>query len=325
MATDEGRDLIHALSRQADCVLASFKPGDAEKLGVDGATLTSLNDRLVYAQITGYGLDNPRLGYDAVVQAESGFQFMNGEPDSGPCKMPVALIDVITAHQVKEAMLLQLWRRERTGKGGVVNASLMGSAVTALVNQATAYLIGGHVPQRLGSDHPTIAPYGTVFDTRDAGKQVTLGVGSDAQFRSLCAVIGRDAMAAEGSKFARNPDRCANRRELNETLSAAFREWDRDELLKALAAAKIPSGAVNDMADAFKQPRAEELVIRDGEGQAVGLRQISFKGCPEGVDGQAPPLSPPPHFGEHTREVLGELLGLDAVRLDELAAKGVIG
>jgi crotonobetainyl-CoA:carnitine CoA-transferase CaiB-like acyl-CoA transferase len=295
----------------------------------------------VYAQITGYGQRDPRVGYDAVVQAESGFQHMNGSPEGEPCKMPVALVDVITAHQLKEAVLVQLWRRERTGRGGAVEVSLMHSAVSALANQASGYLLQGAVPRRLGSDHPTIAPYGTIFATRAEEEPITLAVGSDSQFRALCAVLGRPELAQSGSPYQRNQDRCARREPLKAELRAEMSKWPRAELLDRLAKAAVPCGAVNDLRGTFATPQAQELVVlehspsgapggkafvKDGR-RAIGLRQIAFKGSPEGLpegDAAPKPLKPPPGYAQHTDSVLRELLGLTSEHVQRLRDDNVV-
>ena len=199
LTTPDGQRVLHDLARRADVIVASYKPGDAERLGADAATLCARNPRLIYAHIVGYppgSPDSERAGYDAVIQAESGFTFMNGAADGPPVKMPVALIDVLAAHQLKEAVLVRLWERERTGRGGSVTVSLFESAVAALVNQATNWLTAGHAPQRLGSEHPNIAPYGTLFPTAD-GHTVVLAVDGPAVRRALRrARAGRDRRRA---------------------------------------------------------------------------------------------------------------------------------
>lgn len=337
LSKEDGRQILRDLAQNADCFLASFKPGDAEKLGVDAETLCKLNPRLVYAQITGYGLDNPRAGYDAVIQAESGFQFMNGTPDGEPVKMPVALIDVMTAHQLKQAILLQLWRRERTGKGGAVNVSLISSAVSGLANQAMNYLKEGVIPQRMGSDHPSIAPYGTLYKSQNPEELLTLGVGTNSQFRALCEVLGHSEWA-DDIRFSTNPNRCANRTELNTFLQSEMSKWDRKELLTQLQAKKVPCGGVNNMQAAFDAPEAQEVVVMrpatDEElktkkhlhqfkgNQPIGLRQAVWKGAGnEGLDAFARKFSSPPKYGEHTEEILKTILGKseeDAQRLKDM-------
>jgi len=167
LRTETGQTVLHRLVAEADIVIASYRPGQAAALGADAGTLRNLNSALLYGHITGYGPDNPRPGYDAVIQAESGFMAMNGSADGPPTKMPVALMDVLAAHHLKEALLVGLLRRTQTGQGAYVPVSLMQAAVSGLANQATNYLNTGHVPRRMGSAHPNIAPYGTAYETAD--------------------------------------------------------------------------------------------------------------------------------------------------------------
>jgi crotonobetainyl-CoA:carnitine CoA-transferase CaiB-like acyl-CoA transferase len=158
---------VQKLAAKSDIVIASYKPGDAEKLGVSYGQLKTNNEQLIYGQVTGYGSDNDRVGYDAVIQAESGFMDLNGEKNGAPTKMPVALVDVLAGHQLKEGLLLALLKREKTGAGGFVEVSLIQTAVASLTNQATNWLIAGKLPSRQGSAHPNIAPYGESFLTKD--------------------------------------------------------------------------------------------------------------------------------------------------------------
>ncbi|CAE7156572.1 unnamed protein product [Symbiodinium pilosum] len=300
-STERGRDLCRRLATSSDIVIASYKPGDDVKLGLDAAQLRAEAPRLIYAQITGYGLDDPRTGYDAVIQAESGFTYMNGpaaDQGGGPTKMPVALVDLLAAHQLKEAILLALLNRERFGEGAHVHVSLMASAVASLANQATGYLIAGEVPQRKGSDHPSICPYGTPFYDK-AGQALILAVGTDSQFTALCEVLQHPELAAD-PRYLRNPDRVLHRQELHDALGAAIASWHRDELLTALAERKVPAGAVADMSKVFDTEPAQALVVCDERGNPVGLRQVAWLG-------DRPSLgSPrrPPGFGEHTVEIL---------------------
>ena len=174
-------EILHRLASKADILIQNFKSGAAEKLGVDYKTLSRLNSKLIYAEISAYGSDDSRAGFDAVIQAESGFTYINGSEKSGSIKMPVALTDLLTAHQVKEAVLIALLRRTQSAKGSHICASLLRSAVCSLANQAANWLAAGVVPQRIGSEHPNIAPYGTVYETKD-GKEFVLAVGTDKQF-----------------------------------------------------------------------------------------------------------------------------------------------
>jgi crotonobetainyl-CoA:carnitine CoA-transferase CaiB-like acyl-CoA transferase len=268
-------DYAHVLGliKQADVVIASYKPGDASKLNVDYEQLKAVNPKLIYASITGYGNDNPRAGYDAIVQAESGFMYMNGHPDGPPTKMPVALIDVLTGHQLKEGILLALLKREQTGKGSLVEVSLFETGVASLANQALNWLQADHVPQQLGSEHPNIAPYGTVFYSKD-GKPLVLAIGTDRQFAGLCDALGI-AETAQDEMFLHNQKRVINRHELNVKLSSEIGKWPREALLTELDKSHIPAGAVNNMQDLFEIPLAKAMVLNN-EG-VPGLKQVAFK------------------------------------------------
>lgn len=322
-SVDRGRSLCQKLAAASDVVVASYKPGDAEKLGLDAASLRARNPRLVYAQITGYGLDDPRVGYDALIQAEAGFTFMNGEPgpDRKPTKMPVALVDLLAAHQLKEAIILSLWRRDRTGEGAHVYVSLMGAAVASLANQATGYLCAGAVPQRMGSDHPSICPYGTAFTDKD-GQPLVLAVGADAQFRNLCEVLGCAELALD-ERYKTNVARVAHRTELTSILAEHIGKLQRADLLNKLNAKKVPAGAIADMPTVFSTPQAQSLVVSsDGpEGtKPLGLRQVAWLGDECGASS----LRKPPKYGEHTGEVLKTVLGLDGCVVEDLMKDGVI-
>ena len=305
----DGRAVLHALACRADIVLASYKPGDAETLGADYETLAALNPRLLYAHVVGYDVDDPRPGYDAVIQAESGFTFMNGTPDGPPVKMPVALVDVLAAHQMKEALLVGLIERERTGRGGRFTVSLLQAAVSALANQASNFLTAGHVPQRIGSDHPNIAPYGTTFVTSD-GKEIVLAVGTDRQFAALCAVLGVPELA-RSPQFATNQKRVRNRPFLHHLLAERITTRPQRDLLDALAERHVPAGPVNALTAVFEQKPAAALVLRDGS--LGGVRQVAFHS-----EAAPLPLAPPPRYAAHTRDILSELLGYEEATIERL-------
>lgn len=264
---------VAGLIKQADILIVSYKPGDAGKLKVDYQRLQTINPKLIYASITGYGNDSPRAGYDAIVQAESGFMHMNGHPDNPPTKMPVALIDVLTAHQLKEGILLALLKREQTGKGSLVEVSLFETGIASLANQALNWLQAGHIAQQMGSEHPNIAPYGTVFYSQDK-KPLVLAIGTDRQFAGLCGVLGITEVA-QNETFRQNRGRVLNRDELNTKLSAEIGKWTRKALLTELDKLHIPAGAINNMQDLFETPQAKAMLL-DNNG-APGLKQVAFK------------------------------------------------
>lgn len=304
----EDLDAARRLARRADVVLVSYKPGDAEKFGLDYDTVSADNPGVVYGEITAYGPDDERPGYDAVIQAATGFTYLNGEPDGPPLKLPVALMDVLAGHQLKEAVLLALLRRERTGEGAKVSVSLVRSGLAALVNQATNWLVAGVNPKRLGSGHPNIVPYGSSYETAD-GSRIVLAVGNDRQFVELCDVLAVAELASD-DRFATNPARVEHRRELEEVLAERLARRERDELLAELADAGVPAGPILDVREALSQPAAMPL-ITDGDlpepGSLRGLRSVAFE--PSAVY-RPRELTPPPALGAHTDAVFREL-GID--------------
>ncbi|MBW6497526.1 MAG: CoA transferase [Bacteroidales bacterium] len=318
----EGLDLIYRLTAQCDIVLVSYKPGDAEKLKVDYPTLKRFNEEIIYSHLTGYGLKNRRAGFDAIIQAESGFTFMNGEPDGPPTKMPVALMDILAAHHLKEAILLALLYRERTGKGQYIEASLFKAGLSSLANQATNWLVGQSIPQRMGSDHPNIVPYGTIYNTAD-GKGIVIAAGTDKQYRELIKALGRPDLA-EDARFARNQDRVINKTELNSLIQELVGKYQREEILQILEEKRIPAGGVFNMKEVFEVPESEEMLLHGQyeTGRMIsGVRAIAFNTSdPMTIE----KLSKPPHYGEHTYEILEQWLQLSTTEIDNLINKGVV-
>lgn len=296
LRSNDDRTKLYKLATRADVIIASYKPGDAEKLGVDYPTLSRNHEGLIYGMITGYGSDDTRVGYDAVIQAESGFMDLNGEPDRAPLKMPVALVDVLAAHQLKEGLLLALLQREHTGRGSCVEVSLMDSALASLVNQATNWLVAGKLPVRKGSAHPNIAPYGDLFRTAD-GKQIMLAVGSDRQYKDLLEVIKAGADSVLGNaRFSSNQQRVANREEMVTRLNEYISRMDSAVLLPGMRRKNIPGGIIQTVKESLES--AGELLLR-----ADGLAAVrSFIGRADGMARTS--LSPPPHLGQHNEEVM---------------------
>jgi crotonobetainyl-CoA:carnitine CoA-transferase CaiB-like acyl-CoA transferase len=289
--------IIHKLVQQADIVIASYKPGDAEKLGVDYKTLSDKNPALIYGQVTGYGHNNSRVGYDAIIQAEAGFMYMNGEADGPSLKMPVALVDVLAAHHLKEGILLAMLEKMHTRKGSLVEVSLIQTAISSLVNQATNWLVAGKLPEKHGSSHPNIAPYGDVFKTSDK-QELILAVGNDRQFNDLCDVLDVKTMKND-LMFGSNTARVEHRAQLNSVLQQRISHWTSKELLGKLHHFKIPAGIIQNMRQVFEMGEAKELLLTSNE--LKGIKNFVAKNSND----QFPKVSllPPPHFGEHTEEI----------------------
>ncbi len=284
---------LHALLETTDILLANFRPGQAEKLGLPWPDPHRLYPRLLTGWITGYGPDNPRPGFDVLVQAESGFLAGNGPKGGPPCRMPVALIDLLSAHQLKEGLLLALLQRERSGLGQMVEVSLWQTALASLANQATNFLMTGYEQEPAGTEHPNLFPYGTLLACRDA--QVFLAVGTDGQFAGLCQALEVPELVQD---YARNARRVAERESLRPLLEAAAVELDSTELLVRLEQLGVPSGRVQSVGQALQG--ADTLVHE----QLAGLRSVAFSGFAQ------LPLRPPPRLGEHSREVLSDWLNL---------------
>lgn len=318
----EGLNILYQIIPHFDIVLVSYKPGDAEKLGVDYVRLQQLNPKLIYGHITGYGLHNPRSGYDAIIQAEAGFTFINGEKGGKPTKMPVAFMDILAAHQLKEAILIALLQRYKTGKGTYIDVSLLKSGIVSLANQAANWLVANHIPQAMGSDHPTIVPYGTVFETAD-NKPIVLAVGTDAQFRSLCETL-KDSTLSLDERYATNFSRVQNRESLQMILRGLVGKINREELLMELHKRKVPAAGVLNMQEVFEQEEAQSLLLEGKTthgNQLKGLRSVAFNMKDNTF---ATVLKAPPHFGEHTAEVLQQLLGFSNNILKSLNDSNVI-
>lgn len=301
LSSAEGKSIVQNLAAKSDIVIASYKPGDAQKLGVSYQQLKINNEQLIYGQITGYGSDNDRVGYDAVIQAESGFIDLNGEKNGEPVKMPVALIDILAAHHLKEGLLLALLKRDRIGEGSLVEVSLIQAAISSLANQATNWLVAKKLPTRQGSAHPNIAPYGESFLTKD-GKRILLAVGSDRQFFDLLSVLNLEVLS-KNDKFMSNHARVIYRDELTTFLSQEIHKFDSEELMTKISAHKIPAGIIQNMKEVFEMNEAKELMIKSDE--LTGVKTFIPKMT--GNWQPATDLLPPPHFGEHTQEILSQL------------------
>ena len=258
LTAEEDRGRLYAMVRDADIVICNYKAGDDLKLGVDYGTLSGMNPKIIYASISGFGHDSPRTAYDLILQAESGFMQMNGERGSKGLKMPVALIDLLAGHQVKEAILIALLKRYRTGSGSHIHVSLFQSAVASLANQATNWLVGGQVPQPSGSLHPNIAPYGEIFDTKDR-QRVTFAIGNNRQFRSLCEILGTGSLAAQPA-YSTNHHRVVNRQQLYAVLYDYVKAFLSDDLHKLCLENEIPVGKIRDLKEVFTLPEAREML-----------------------------------------------------------------
>jgi crotonobetainyl-CoA:carnitine CoA-transferase CaiB-like acyl-CoA transferase len=271
------RQELFDLVKNADILVSNFKMGDEEKLGVTDQQLRKVNPKLIIGKISGFGSNSDRVAYDLILQAETGFMSMNGTPESGPVKIPVALIDVLAGHQLKEGLLIALFERQTRNVVRSVSVSLYDAAICSLMNQASNYLMVGHIPQRIGTLHPNIAPYGELFKTKDQ-QLITLAVGSDHQFKKLCELLNV-ILLAEDARFRHNSDRISNREELFELLKPAIESRNADEILQLLMKQGVPAGKLKDLKDVFVEEEAQRLICQesiDGK-DTKRVSSIAFK------------------------------------------------
>lgn len=249
------------LIEQADILLTNFKFGDAEKFNLTHDVLKTINPKLIHGRISGFGHDSDRVAYDLILQAESGFMSMNGTPESGPVKMPVALIDVLAAHQLKEGILVALLQRLQSGEGKTVDVSLYEAAVSSLVNQATNYLNQGFVAKRVGSLHPNIAPYGELFITQD-DKLVTFAIGSNNHFFKLCQFLNCLSLV-DDELFAYNQVRVVNRLKLQRILQEKIELIDSEVLMHAMEKEHIPVGIIKPLNEVLDDPAVKDMILEE--------------------------------------------------------------
>ena len=294
-ATPQGQAEVRALVADADVVIENFKVGTLAKYGLDYASLSALNPRLVYCSITGFGQDGPyasRPGYDFIIQGMSGVMDLTGEPDGAPQKIGVAFADIMTGLYSVIAIQAALAARAVSDRGEHIDMALFDVMTGVLANQAQNYLVTGQSPKRLGNAHPNITPYAT-FPTSDGW--FILAVGNDGQFRKFCAAMGLEALARD-ERFTSNALRLEHRGVLEVLIAEATRQRSRADLLALCEAAGVPAGPINSVADAFADPqiiaRQMQQTFTTPDGQEVaGVRTpIRFAGMSLNLGAAAPKL-----------------------------------
>jgi crotonobetainyl-CoA:carnitine CoA-transferase CaiB-like acyl-CoA transferase len=303
---DFGRRAAIDLALASDVLVENYKPGTAERLGLGHEELRALKPALIYASISGFGQGHPELaGYDQIAQGTSGLMSLTGQPDAGPTKLGVPAGDITAGMFAAQAVTAALFERERTGKGRYVDVALHDSLLALLTYQAGRFFATGEPPQKDGNFHATIAPYGT-FATRHG--HMNIGVGSDSHYQRFCEVLEAPELA-EDPRFRTNAQRQAARPELNRLVEERLQGRTTAEWLDRLAAAGIPAGPINDLAEAFADPITQErAMLLEVQHPLAGA--ISVVGAPWKLDGRSSPIRlPPPTLGQHTDEVLSEVLG----------------
>jgi crotonobetainyl-CoA:carnitine CoA-transferase CaiB-like acyl-CoA transferase len=269
--TTDGQATVRSLVADADVVIENFKVGGLAKYGLDFASLSALNPRLIYCSITGFGQTGPyahRAGYDYIIQGMAGLMSVTGEPDGQPMKAGVAIADIFTGVYATTAILAALHQRATTGRGQHIDMALFDVATCITANQALNYLSTGKPPGKLGNAHPNLAPY-AVFECKDGW--IILATGNDAQYRRLCHLLGLPALA-DAADYLTNADRIANRAALTAALTAATTQWTKADLLAACEREGVPAGPINDMAEVFADPQIVHRAMRIDPGGVPGVR-----------------------------------------------------
>lgn len=323
LAKPAGRELFLRLVQRCDVVLENFRASSAKRLGLDPDNLLAVNHRLIVCSISGYGRTGPWAdlpGYDFAIQAQSGLMSITGPPEGPPTKVGVAVADVLTGLYAAVAVLACLQARQQSGHGYAIDLALLDCAVAAQVNVLQAFLTSGNVPPRQGNAHLQIVPY-QLFATADGW--LVLAVGNDGQWQRFCAAAQRPDLAAD-QRFRTNAQRVQLRDTLVPVVEQILRSHTTTEWQKRLLSAEVPHAPVWDYATLFTHSQATarswKVTISDPNGQPLDL-----VGSPFHIAGwNPPPPLAPPTLGQHTDEILKEMLGLDPERLTDLRREGII-
>ncbi len=269
--TEEGRETVRRLVKDADVLVENFKLGGLAKYGLDYDSLRRINPRLVYCSITGFGQTGPyapRAGYDYIVQGMCGLMSVTGDPAGQPQKAGIAITDLFTGVYACVAILAALRQRDETGLGQHIDLSLLDTGVSVMSNQALNYLTTGVAPPRIGNAHRNLTPY-QVFDCADG--HIIIATGNDGQYRRLCVLLGLPDMA-EAAEYLHNADRVAHRDEMTQRLNEATLRFSKADLLAACEAQGVPAGPINDLGEVFADPQVVERELRVDLDGVPGIR-----------------------------------------------------
>ena len=322
-----GQALIKALAAGSDVLVENYKVGDLKRYGLDYEAIRSVNPRIVYCSITGFGQTGPyrnRPGYDYIFQAMSGLMSLTGGPDElpggGPAKVGLAICDVITGIYSSFAVMTALAEREKSGEGQHIDMSLLDTTIATISHINMNYLIGGIIPKRMGTGHPSIVPY-QMFQAQDG--PMVVAVGNDGQFAKLCNLLGHPELPKD-QRFLTNPLRVKHRDALIPQLEAAFAQKTASEWIASLTQLGVPCGPLNNIQQVFDDPHVKSrgIQVRIPHPRAGSVPALAN---PARLS-QTPPQyeRPAPLLGEHTREILSSVLGLSEAEISQLADEQVI-
>ena len=306
--TDEGKRIVRKLAARSDVLIENFKVGGLAKFGLDYKSLAADCPRLVYCSVTGFGQDGPyakRAGYDLMAQGMGGIMSLTGNADGEPMRAGIPVSDVFTGVYAVIGILAALAQREKTGKGGLVDAALVDSSVGVLAFQSLNFLASGTVPKRIGNMHPNIVPY-QVFAVADG--YIIIATGNDSQYQKLCSVLGAPELAKDPT-YIDNKSRLARRGELIGKLSPLIAKFKMQDLADKLEAVGVPAGPINDLQQVFDDPHVKYRGMKlDIPSDLAKAGTIPGVRTPLMIDGKptASP-NPAPRLGQHTAEILREI------------------
>jgi crotonobetainyl-CoA:carnitine CoA-transferase CaiB-like acyl-CoA transferase len=322
LKTNEGRKILHELVRKADVVVENFRPKVVDQLGADFKTLSSINPKIVYCSISGFGQDGPyrdRAAYDLIVLGWGGVLYLTGQESEMPTKPGIAFSDIIAGMFAAYAIVSALLARERLGKGQYIDVSLLDGQIAMLAYQAHIYFATGKSPERMGNEHPTIVPYG-VYATKDG--HVTLAVGNDRIWQRLCSSLNLDDMVTD-PRFRTNVDRLEHRFEVDQAIVEKLAKMSTAEALDLFERGEVPSGPILSVDKVVSDPQVlHRKMVTEIRHKTLGAMKIL--GVPVKLSLTPGSVSsPPPVLGEHTEEVL-KSIGYSIDKIKELKEKHVV-
>lgn len=325
----EGQEIIRQLANQSDVLIENYKVGGLANYGLDYHSLSKINPKLIYCSITGFGQTGPYAdlpGYDFLIQGMGGLMSVTGEPDdpkketSGPTKVGVAVTDLFTGLYASNAIQAALIERQNSGLGQYIDLALLDVQAATLANQASNYLVGGLVPERLGNAHPNIVPY-QAFSTSDG--HIIIAVGNDQQFSRLCDALQRSDLAND-ERFITNGARVNNRKHLCDVIQQNLKQHGSAHWLEKLKQCSVPCGPINTIDQVFKDPQvlARGMVISASESRSG---KVSMVGNPIKYGRSISEGSlAPQQLGESTDQVLADYLKYSSTRISTLRNKSII-
>ncbi len=327
LSRPEGQALIREIAAHVDVLVENFKVGDLARYGLGYEDICAINPRIVYCSITGFGQTGPyrdRAGYDFMIQGMGGLMSVTGErderPGGGPQKAGVAIADLMTGMYSTVGILSALWERNASGVGQHIDMALLDTQVAWLANQNLNYLFSGEPPRRMGNSHPNLTPY-DAFPTRDG--DIILAIGNEGQYAKFCNVAGLSALI-EDARFRDNPSRVANRDELKALIAPAMLARTTAEWIRTLEPLGVPCGPINRLDQVFADPQVVHRRMQVDVPHPVAgslplvANPIKFSRTPIVYD------TPPPMLGEHTDEVLRDVLGKTPQQIDDLRQRGLV-